>query len=54
MLGTSSGFPELDDPSLGNAAQASDVQAVVAWCAPADFLAMDEELKAAGLPSPEG
>ncbi len=54
MLGTSAGVPELDDPSLGNAAQPSDVHAVVAWCAPADFLAMDEQLEAAGLASLEG
>jgi len=54
MLGTSAGVPELDDPSLGNAEQPSDVQAVVAWYAPADFLAMDRQLEVAGLPSPDG
>jgi acetyl esterase/lipase len=53
MLGTSAGVSELDDPSLGNAEQPSDVQAVVAWYAPADFLAMDRQLEAAGLPSLE-
>jgi len=54
MLGTSAGIPELDDPRLGNAEQPSDVQAVVTWYAPADFLAMDDQAEAAGLPAPKG
>jgi dipeptidyl aminopeptidase/acylaminoacyl peptidase len=54
MLGTSAGIPELDDPRLGNAEQPSDVQAVVTWYAPTDFLAMDDQAEAAGLPAPKG
>jgi acetyl esterase/lipase len=54
MLGTSAGISELDDLSLGNAEQPANVQAVVAWYPPVDFLAMDEQLEAAGLPLPEG
>jgi acetyl esterase/lipase len=54
MLGTSAGIPELDDLSLGNVEQPENVQAVVAWFAPVDFLVMDEQLAAAGLPLPEG
>jgi acetyl esterase/lipase len=54
MLGASAGIPELDDLSLGNAEQPENVQAVVAWYAPCDFLAMDEQAEAAGLPAPKG
>jgi acetyl esterase/lipase len=49
MLGISAGIPELEDLSLGNADQPCDVQAVVAWYAPANFLKMDEHLAASGL-----
>jgi acetyl esterase/lipase len=34
---------ELDDPALGFADRSSAVQAVVAWYAPSDFLAMDRQ-----------
>jgi acetyl esterase/lipase len=54
MLGTTAGLPELEDPSLGNADQPTEVQAVVAWYPPSDFLAMDSQLEAAGMPPPEG
>lgn len=54
MLGTSSEVKELEDLSLGNARHASAVQAVVAWYAPSDFLAMDEQLLACGLPPRPG
>jgi acetyl esterase/lipase len=49
MLGISAGIPELEDLSLGNADQSCNVQAVVAWYAPANFLKMDEHLAASGL-----
>jgi acetyl esterase/lipase len=49
MLGTSAGIPELEDLSLGNPEQSSNVQAVVAWYGPTDFLKMDEQLAANGL-----
>ena len=38
MLGTSAGIPELEDLSLGNPEQPCNVQAVVAWYGPTDFL----------------
>ncbi len=44
MAGVSAGVPELEDMSLGNADQRCDVQAVVAWFPPTDFLKMDEQL----------
>jgi acetyl esterase/lipase len=49
MLGISAGIPELEDLSLGSADQPCNVQAVVAWYAPANFLKMDEHLAASGL-----
>jgi acetyl esterase/lipase len=54
MLGISAGIPELEDLSLGNADQSCNVQAVVAWYAPANFLKMDEHLAASGLLAPPG
>lgn len=54
MLGTSAGIAELEDLSLGNPGQPADIQAVVDWFGPSDFLAMDEQLEACGLPSVEG
>jgi acetyl esterase/lipase len=49
MLGTSAGIPELEDLALGNPDQPCNVQAVVAWYAPADFLKMDDHLAASRL-----
>ena len=49
MAGVTAGIPELTDLSLGNPDQTEDVQAVVAWFPPTDFLKMDEQLKASGL-----
>jgi acetyl esterase/lipase len=54
MLGTSAGVPELEDLSLGNPAQPSHVQAVVAWFGPTDFLKMDGFLRERGLPPEPG
>lgn len=54
MAGVADGIPELDDPALGNPDQPGDVQAVVAWFPPTDFLKMDEQLAESGfLPPPE-
>lgn len=54
MAGVSTGVPELDDLSLGNADQPSHVQAVVDWFGPTDFLKMDEQLAETGMaPSEE-
>ena len=50
MLGTSAGVAELEDLTLGNPDQPSNVQAVVAWFGPTDFLKMDEWLSESGLP----
>ena len=49
MLGTSAGIPELEDLSLGNPEQPCNIQAVVAWYGPTNFLKMDEQLVANGL-----
>jgi acetyl esterase/lipase len=54
MLGVSAGIPELDGLDLGNGEQTSEVQAVVAWFGPMDFLQMDDQLAANGLLAPEG
>jgi acetyl esterase/lipase len=48
MAGVSAGIPELEDPALGNPEQPTDVQAVVAWFPPTDFLQMDAQLEASG------
>lgn len=54
MLGVSAGIAELEDLALGNAGQPCNVQAVVSWFGPTDFLKMDEQLDASGLLAPEG
>jgi acetyl esterase/lipase len=54
MLGVSARVMELNDLSLGNAHEPSNVQAVVEWFGPTDFLKMDEQLAASGMPSPPG
>jgi acetyl esterase/lipase len=53
MLGVSAGIPELEDLSLGNPTQPSNVQVAVVWFAPTDFLRMDEQLAASGFPPPD-
>jgi acetyl esterase/lipase len=54
MLGTSAGVTELEDLKMGNPDQPSDVQAVVSWYGPTDFLKMDEQLAESGLEPPPG
>lgn len=54
MLGTSAGIPELEDLSLGNPKQPCNVQAVVAWFGPTNFLKMDQQLAENGLEPPPG
>jgi acetyl esterase/lipase len=49
MAGVSAGIPELEDLSMGNPNQPSNVQAVVDWFGPTDFLKMDEQLAEYGL-----
>jgi acetyl esterase/lipase len=54
MLGTSAGIPELEDLSLGNPDQPCNIQAVVDWFGPTNFLEMDEQLAASGMLPPAG
>jgi len=54
MLGVSAGISELEDLSLGNPDQSCNVQAVVDWFGPTNFLKMDEQLAASGLSPMEG
>ncbi len=54
MLGVSAGISELEDLRLGYPDQASNVQVVVDWFGPTDFLKMDEQLTANGLAPMEG
>jgi acetyl esterase/lipase len=54
MLGTSAGIPELEDLGMGNPDQPSNVQAVVDWFGPTNFLKMDEQLTASGLTPADG
>ncbi len=49
MMGVTSRVPLFDDPRLGNQEQSSEVQAVVDWFGPTDFLKMDEQLIENGL-----
>ena len=44
MLGVSAGDPLFVEPAFGNMDQTDDVQAVVDWFGPTDFLAMDGQL----------
>jgi acetyl esterase/lipase len=54
MLGTSALVKELEDLSLGNPDQPSNVQAVVDWFGPTNFLTMDELLTQSGIPPEAG
>jgi acetyl esterase/lipase len=54
MLGTSAGIEALEDLGLGNPELPCDVQAVVDWFGPTNFLKMDEQLAAAGMPPAAG
>jgi acetyl esterase/lipase len=49
MLGVTGNTREFDDARLGNDQFPSDVQAVVDWFGPIDFLKMDEQLAENGL-----
>jgi acetyl esterase/lipase len=53
MAGLTAGNPELEDLRPGNPDQPCNVQAVVDWFGPTDFLKMDEQLAEKGLSSPE-
>lgn len=49
MLGTSAGVKSLEDLNMGNSDQKSNVQAVVDWFGPINFLTMDDEFTKAGV-----
>lgn len=49
LLGTSAGVEALENRAMGNAAQPSDVQAVVDFYGPTDFAAMDDQFEQAGI-----
>ncbi len=48
LAGTSGGVKELEDLTLGNPEYSSNVQAVVDWFGPINFLQMDEQFTASG------
>lgn len=48
MLGASAQVAEFDDPKLGNPAVSSQVQGVIDWFGPSDFLQMDAQAQAQG------
>lgn len=54
MLGTSAGIDTLEDLTMGNPDQLSNVQAVIDWFGPSNFLKMDAQLVKSGLQSPPG
>jgi acetyl esterase/lipase len=54
MLGTSADIMGLEDLNMGNPDQPSNVQAVVDWFGPTNFLKMDEQLVASGSAPAEG
>ena len=54
MLGTTAGVKELEDLSLGNPDHPCDVQAVVDWFGPTNFLTMDALLTESGIPPESG
>ncbi|BCZ16982.1 alpha/beta hydrolase [Helicobacter sp. NHP19-003] len=51
MLGTTALHPELEDLTMGDANQTSQVQAVVDFYGPIDFKVMDAQFKQGGQPS---
>jgi acetyl esterase/lipase len=50
LLGTSAGVPALTDLSLGNAGQPDNINAVVDFSGPINFLTLDTQLKKLGCP----
>jgi acetyl esterase/lipase len=53
MAGVTAGIQELDNHTLGNEDQPDNVQAVVSWFPPTNFLKMDEQLAESGFLPPE-
>jgi acetyl esterase/lipase len=54
ILGISAGIPELEGADQGNDKVSSQVQAVIDWYGPIDFLTMDIQLAELGLAPPPG
>lgn len=54
MLGTTGNIKNLDGDNLENAEYPSNVQAVVDWFGPCDFLKYDDQFKASGKETPFG
>ena len=54
MLGVTGGVDELEELRLGNASESSEVQCVVDWYGPTDFLKLDDWMTEAGLPPRPG
>ncbi len=52
MLGTTGYDKEMEDLTLGNLVESSNVQAVVDWFGPTDFLQMDAQLKESKVKNP--
>ena len=53
MVGFTAAHAEFDDPALADPAVPCDVQAVVDWFGPTDFLKMDDQLRESGLGPPD-
>jgi len=53
MAGVSANIHELEDLSLGNSNHLCDVQAVVAWFPPVNFMKMDEQLAESNMAPPD-
>src|SRR5690554_436212 len=51
LAGTSAAAGQLEDVSLGSAAQSSKIQAIVDWFGPIDFTTMQKQLREAGAPA---
>nr|WP_255490930.1 alpha/beta hydrolase [Spartinivicinus marinus] len=49
LVGTSSGVTELEDLSMGNPDQTTNVHAVIDWFGPIDFLSMDKQFMDSGI-----
>ena len=49
LVGTSADVPELEDKTMGNPDQSTNVQAVIDWFGPIDFLKMDGQFAESGL-----
>lgn len=52
LAGTSAEIADLEDLSMGNPQYSSKVQAVAVWCAPVDFLSLDDQFRDAGIQDP--